>query len=223
MTGKTLQLDERLQAYLRETSLREPAACRALRTRTLERDDAQMMSSPEQTQLLALIARLMNAHRMLEVGTFTGYTALWLALDSPEEATLLCLDHDEEVAGIAREAWRQAGVDERIELRIGDAADSLDALFEEEERGASTWDLAYIDADKENLGDYYEACVKLVRPGGLIVVDNTLWKGRVADPDADDAATCAVREFNALVYADERVDVSLVPIGDGVTFARRVE
>lgn len=221
MSESTLQLAPRLQAYLHDVSLREPAACRQLRERTHELDDAGMISSPEQTQLLSLIAGLMGAYRILEVGTFTGYTSLWLALSLPPESRLICLDRDAEATAIAREAWTAAGVADRIDLRIGDAADGLAGLFDDGE--ASSFDLAYIDADKERQTDYYDACLKLVRPGGLVAIDNTLWKGQVADPAVTDDLTRAVRRFNETVHADERVDVSLVPIGDGLTLARKRE
>lgn len=221
MSEQTLQLDASVQQYLHDISLREPPACRRLRERTRERDDGGMISSPEQTQLLAFLARLMGAQRVLEVGTFTGYTALWLALTLPEEARLTCIDRDEDTLREARAAWDEAGVGERIEVRVGEARTELDRLFDEDE--AATFDLAYIDADKENQLDYFEACLKLVRPGGLVAVDNVLWQGRVAHPEWQDETTEAVRAFNRSVYGDERIDLSVVPIGDGLTLACRRE
>lgn len=221
MSAATLQLDENLQRYLHETSLREPAPCRRLRERVAARDDADLISSPEQVQLLALVARLMGARGVLEVGTYVGYTPLWLALSLGEEARFSCIDNDDEVAAIARAAWEEAGVGGQIERLDRDAGIALATLLDEGR--ADGFDLAYIDADKERQIDYYEHCLRLVRPGGLIAVDNTLWKGSVADPAEDSESTEAVRRFNRHVHADERVDISLVPIGDGVTLLRRRE
>lgn len=218
MSGTTLQLDAALQEYLHHVSLREPGPCRDLRERLQKRDDADLMSSPEQVQLLALLAQLGGAWRFLEVGTYGGYTPLWIALEIPQ-ARFVCVERDPEMAELARGAWDDAGVGERVELRVEDARDSLADLLDEGQ--ASDFDLAYIDADKESLSEYYEQCLKLVRPGGLVAVDNTLWKGRVTDPDDTTASTRAVRAFNEKVYADDRVDLSLVPIGDGVTLARK--
>jgi len=220
MSGTTLQLAPALQQYLHDVSLREPGPCRELRERLQARDDADLMSSPEQVQLLALLAQLAGAWRFLEVGTYGGYTPLWLALAIPE-ARFVCLENDPEMAETARTAWDAAGVGERVELRVEDARDSLANLLDEAR--ANDFDLAYIDADKENLSDYYEQCLKLVRPGGLVAVDNTLWKGRVADADDATASTRAVKAFNEKVYADDRVDLSLVPIGDGLTLVRKRE
>lgn len=220
MSAATLQLDTALQRYLHETSLREPDACRRLREATVGRDDAHIISSPEQVQLLALLARLINAHRILEIGTYVGYMPLWLALALGEETRFTSIDNDDEVTAIARAAWRESGVDGRIEHIEREAARALDDLLQAAR--AASFDLAYIDADKERQVDYYEHCLRLVRPGGLVAVDNTLWNGRVADPADTSVATEAVRRFNRHVHADERVDMSLVPIGDGLTLLRRI-
>lgn len=221
MSAATLQLDATLQRYLHEISLREPEPCRRLRERAAERDDANLISSPEQVQLLALIARLMAARRVLEIGTYVGYTPLWLALTLDNGARFTCIDNDDEVTAIAHAAWEEAGVVGRIEQIREDAAHALENLLD---RGrADSFDLAYIDADKECQIDYYEHCLRLVRPGGLIAVDNTLWNGSVADPADTSESTEAVRRFNRHVHADERVDISLVPIGDGLTLLRRRE
>jgi len=221
MSEATLQLDDALQSYLHAISLREPGPCRELRARarTLERGD--LISSPEQVQLLAFLARVAGAWRILEVGTFVGYTPLWLALALPAETRVTCIDHDREASAMAREAWAAAGIDDRIDQHLDDAATVLAAFLDDGQAGA--YDLAYIDADKENLEAYYEHGLRLVRPGGLVAVDNTLWKGRVADPGDRSPATEAVRVFNEARYADERVDLSLVPIGDGLTLLRKRE
>lgn len=219
MSEGTLQLDPGLQQYLYAVSLREPVACARLRARTRELERGDLISSPEQVQLLALLARLSGAYRILEVGTFTGYTSLWLALVLPSESSFIALDRDRTATAIARAAWREAGVSDRIKLRIGDARSSLRALLSHGRAGGL--DLAYIDADKENQADYYEACLRLLRPGGLVAIDNTLWKGGVADPGDTAESTRAIRAFNEALHADDRVDLSLVPIGDGMTLARK--
>lgn len=221
MSEHTLQLDASLQAYLHDHSLREPAPCRALREHPVTRARAYLASAPEQVQLLALIRALMGARQILEVGTFTGYTSLWLALELPDDGHIICLDHDAEAGRVAETAWEEAGVADRVELRLGEARDSLNALFDQER--AATFDLAYIDADKEPQLDYFEQCLKLVRPGGLVAIDNVLLQGQVADPAATDATTAAVHAFNESLHGDERIDLSLIPIGDGLTLARRRE
>lgn len=220
MSEATLQLGEPLQRYLHEVSLREPAPCRRLRAAAAVREDRHMISSPEQVQLLVLLARLMGARRVLEVGTYVGYFPLWLAL-AIEDARVTCIDRDPDATAVARAAWTEAGVSERVEVRQDDAAGALAELLEGGE--AATVDLAYIDADKEQQIDYYEHCLRLVRPGGLVAIDNTLWNARVIDSQDRSAATEAVRDFNAHLYGDDRVDLSLVPIGDGLTLARRRE
>ncbi|MFW5969539.1 MAG: O-methyltransferase [Halofilum sp. (in: g-proteobacteria)] len=217
MSARTLQLDDALQSYLAEHALREPAECRRLRERTERLDNGGQISSPEQVQLLALVARLYGVRQVLEVGTFTGYMPLWLAPLLPE-ARFVCVDRDRTATAIAREAWQTAGVDDRVDLRIAEAGPALEQLVA---GVAAIFDLVYLDADKERQIEYYESCMHLVRPGGLIAVDNVLWDGRVADPACDDETTRAVRAFNDHVHGDDRVDLSLIPIGDGVSLIRR--
>jgi predicted O-methyltransferase YrrM len=219
MSGSTLQLDDTIQQYLHDNSLREPAPCRKLRELAQRRADSDLISSPEQTQLLALVGRLAGARRVVEVGTYVGYTPLWLGLALGEDARFTCIDRNEEILAIAQGAWQEAGISSRIECLQRDALEALDGLLEVGEAGR--YDMAYIDADKEQQIDYYEHCLRLVRPGGIVAVDNTLWKGRVADPDDTSDSTAAVRLFNAHVHADERVDLSLVPIGDGMTLLHK--
>ena len=217
MSAHTLQLDDALQRYLAEHALREPADCRRLRERTARLDNGGQISSPEQVQLLALIARLYGARQVLEVGTFTGYMPLWLAPVLPE-ARFVCVDRDRTTPRIARAAWKAAGVNDRIDLRIAEAGPALERLVD---GVAAIFDLIYLDADKKGQIEYYESCMHLVRPGGVIAVDNVLWKGHVADPAYDDETTRAVRAFNDYVHGDDRVDVSLIPIGDGLSLIRR--
>jgi predicted O-methyltransferase YrrM len=217
MSPPTPHLDDALQHYPAEHPLREPASCRRLRERTARLDHGGQISSPEQVQLLALIARLYGARQVLEVGTFTGYIPLWLAPVLPE-ARFVCIDRHRTATAIAREAWRTAGVDARIDLRIAEAGPAIERLVD---GVAAIFDLIYLDADKEGQIEYYESCMHLVRPGGLIAVDNVLWNGRVADPAYDDETTRAVRAFNDHVHGDDRVDVSMIPIGDGLSLIRR--
>jgi predicted O-methyltransferase YrrM len=218
MSGKNLPMTAALEAYLRTVSLREPGILRRLREATAELPEAHLQIAPEEGQFLQLLVRLLGARRVLEIGTFTGYSALWMALALPEDGRLVTCDSSEEWTAIAREYWQEAGLAERIDLRLGPADESLAALVEEE-RGH--YDLAFIDADKEGYDGYYEACLKLLRGGGLVVVDNTLWSGRPADPEDHDADTVAIRQFNDKLHADERVDLSLLPLVDGVTLARK--
>lgn len=218
MSRETIGLDERLLGYLRSVSLREPDVARRLREETGEREDAQMQIAPEQGQMMALLVRLIEAERTLEIGTFTGYSALVVALALPEDGRVVACDLNPETGAIARRWWEEAGVGEKIDLRIGPAVETLDAMLEAGERGS--FDFAFIDADKSGYPDYWERCLRLVRQGGLIAVDNVLRRGTVADPEDDDPVTEAVRAFNRHVHADERVDLAVVPIADGVTLAR---
>ena len=218
MSRETLPLDERLLGYLRSISLREPEVARRLRDETGERDDAQMQIAPEQGQLMGLLVKLIGARRTLEIGTFTGYSALMTALALPEDGRVVACDVNEETGRIARRWWDEAGVGGKIELRIGPAIETLDAMLEAGEAGG--FDFAFIDADKTGYPDYWERCLRLVRAGGLIAVDNVLRRGSVADPSDQDPATESTRAFNRAVQRDDRVDLAVVPIADGVTLAR---
>lgn len=178
-----------------------------------------MQIGPEQGQFMAFLLRLMGAKRCLEIGVFTGYSSLAAALALPEDGRIIACDVSEEWTAIARRYWREAGVEGKIELRLGPALDTLDQLLGEGEAGR--FDFAFIDADKENYLSYYERVLPLLRSGGLIAVDNVLWSGRVADPEVADADTVAIRHFNDCLHRDERVDLCVVPIGDGLTLARK--
>jgi len=217
-TNRTIGLDDRLYAYLCEQTLREPALMARLRAETSRLPRGTMQISPEQGQLMALLVRLIAARRALEIGTFTGYSALAVALALPADGKLICCDVSEEWTRTAQRYWREAGVADRIDLRLGPAAETLQALRTAGEDGR--FDFAFIDADKESYELYYEQCLKLVRPGGLIAVDNALWHGWVADPAHDDADTRAIRALNRKLRDDARVDMVLVPIGDGLLLAR---
>ena len=219
MSNKTISVDAALYDYLLAVSLREAPVLRRLRDRTLRLPQAHMQISPDQGQFLALLVRLTGARRILEIGTFTGYSALAMALALPEEGGIVACDISEDWTRIAREAWAEAGVGERIDLRLAPALETLDALLAAGEAGR--FDFAFIDADKENYQAYYERALALVRGGGLIAVDNVLWNGSVIDPARTDPDTEAIRAFNAALAADARIDLSLVPIGDGLTLARK--
>ncbi|SEP90289.1 Predicted O-methyltransferase YrrM [Ectothiorhodospira magna] len=219
MSNRTTELDHRLQVYLWSVSLREPPLYRRLREETAHLPEHQCQIAPEQGQFLALLVELTGARRVLEIGSFTGYSALWLAGALPEEGRLLCCDINPAWTAIAQRYWDEAGLGDRIELRLAPALDTLDSLLADGACG--TFDLAFIDADKLNYAHYYRRCLRLMRPGGLICLDNTLWAGRVADPDDHEPDTEAIRAFNALIHEDPAVTLSLVPIGDGLTLARK--
>ncbi len=220
MATSTLGLDKSLQEYLLEVSLHEPDACLRLRQQTLAMPDANMISSPEQVQLLMLLCKMLNARNGLEVGTFTGYTSLRLTMAMPD-LKMTCCDISEAFTSIAREHWQAAAVDDRIDLQIAPAQQTLDRLIDEGFEGA--YDFAYIDADKSAYRGYVESCLALVRPGGLITLDNVLWSGAVIDPEDNSSDTVALRELNQWVHrqAPGRYDLSMIPIGDGVTVMRK--
>jgi len=219
MSNRTLEIDDRLYRYLIEHSLRETPVMGELRALTLEHELARMQIAPEQGQFMALLAELIGARQAIEIGTFTGYSALCLAQAMPADGRLICCDTSEEWTDVARPYWERAGVIERIDLRIAPASETLDALI----RGGETsrFDLAFIDADKTGYLSYFERCLELLRPGGLVMLDNTLWGGSVADPTNQEEDTLALRELNDRLHEDPRVSISLVPIGDGLTLARK--
>lgn len=219
MSNRTIALNDRLHAYLLDHSLRENELKCRLRVVTAREEMAHMQIAPEQGQFMALLVELIGAHRVLEVGTFTGYSALCMAEVMPADGKLICCDVSEEWTEVGRPFWREAGVEDRIDLRIAPALETLDVLIAEGRAGQ--FDLAFVDADKGNYANYYERCLELVRPGGLMLFDNTLWDGRVADPEEQDEDTCAIRALNDQLLDDERVSISLVPIGDGLTMARK--
>jgi predicted O-methyltransferase YrrM len=219
MSHKTIQVDDRLHAYLLQNSLREAPVLAALREETARHPRGGMQISPEMGQLMQLLVRLSGARRALEVGVFTGYSSLAVALAMPADGTILACDVSEEYTRVARRYWQSAGVAARIELVIAPAMDTLDERLQLGE--ADSYDFAFIDADKGNYVGYYERVLRLLRPGGLLAVDNTLWSGAVADEADQSDDTVALRNFNRHLLGDQRVDLSLVPIGDGLTLARR--
>jgi len=221
MTNRSISLTDSLYEYLLAASLREPDLLRRLREETAELPHARMQIAPEQGQLMALLVRLMGARRCLEVGVFTGYSSLAVALALPDDGRLVACDVSEDWTRVARRYWAASGVQHKIGLRLAPALETLEGLLAAGEAGS--FDFAFLDADKENYPRYFEMLLELVRPGGLIVADNTLWSGRVADPANDEASTVALRRFNEQLHRDDRIDLSLVPIGDGLTLARKRE
>lgn len=219
MSRRTTPVDDALYSYILAASLRESDVLRRLREETAGLEKGHMQISPEQGQFLALLVELVGARRILEVGTFTGYSALVMAQAMEPDGTLVACDLSDEWTRVARRYWEEAGVSDRIDLRIGPAADTLAGLLDDGHAG--TFDMAFIDADKKGLDGYWEHALQLLRPGGLVAVDNTLWHGKVADAAVDDVPTRAIRAFNRKVRDDDRVSMSLVPIGDGVTLARK--
>ena len=217
MSSRTLALDDRLYAYLHAVSLREPPLMAQLREETSGLPLGVMQISPEQGQFMALLLRMLGARRCLEVGTFTGYSALVCALALPEDGRLITLDISEEWTAVARRYWELAGMASRIELRLGPATDTLRELLGGGAAGA--FDFMFIDADKVSYAEYFELGLQLLRPGGVMAFDNVLWGGRVADPAERDPDTVAIRDLNARLHHDPRIEVSMLPVGDGLTLA----
>jgi predicted O-methyltransferase YrrM len=208
---------DELAEYIRQVTLREPEPLRRLREETEEHPKASMQTSPEQGQFLHLLARVAGAKKTLEVGVFMGYSSTWVAMALPPGGRIVACDVSETYTTRARQCWREAGVTDKIDLRIAPALETLDALIAEGQSG--TFDFAFIDADKSNYGNYYERALKLVRKGGLIAVDNVLWHGAVIDDEARDADTLAIRALNRKLHSDQRVALSMATIGDGLTLA----
>lgn len=217
MSRNYTPITDALASYIREVTLREPEPLRRLREATEDHPRASMQIAPEQGQFLHFLARLIGARNVIEVGVFMGYSSSWIALALPPGGKILACDVSEEYTGIARNTWREAGVEDKIDLRLAPAVETLDSLIAAGQSGA--FDMAFIDADKANYSNYYERALQLVRPGGLIAADNTLWDGSVADSADKDPDTEAIRAFNLKLHGDERVALTLATIGDGVTLA----
>jgi predicted O-methyltransferase YrrM len=218
MARRSLELDDRLYEYLVQFGTRESELLKDLRTETAKMPGAGMQIGPEQGAFMGLLVELIGAKRALEIGTFTGYSSLCIAGALPADGKLICCDVSEEYTKVARNYWRRAGLESKIELRLGPAVATLDALIDAD---VEPFDFAFIDADKTNYGNYYDRAMKLVRPGGLIAIDNVLWGGAVAKPEENDEDTKAIRAVNEKVRNDERVTLALAPIGDGLTLARK--
>ncbi|HZO01873.1 MAG TPA: class I SAM-dependent methyltransferase [Burkholderiales bacterium] len=212
MAGRAPLLPEKIARYIHEHSVREPPVLRGLRAATASVPHSGMQIGADQGQFMAILVQLMGAKRCLEIGTYTGYSALAVALALPRDGSIVCCDVSEEWTAVGKPFWKKAGVAKKIDLRIGPALETLKAL-------KGPFDFVFIDADKPNYLNYYECCLKLLRRGGLIAVDNVLWSGEVANPEAKDALTVALREFNERLHKDKRVDLAMLSIGDGVTLA----
>ncbi len=219
MSNTTLNLNDQLYEYLLGVSLRESEVLQALREETANLPEHNMQISPEQGQFMRLLVQLIGATKGIEIGVFTGYSALSMAMGLPEEGRLIALDVSEEWTNVGRRYWEMAGVAHKIDLRIAPAIESLQNLVAEGKEG--TFDFAFIDADKENYYNYYEYCLQLLRPNGLIAIDNVLWSGKVADVDNSEAETVAIRALNKKLHKDDRIDLSLLPLSDGLTLIRK--
>jgi len=219
VSNATLGLPEELHAYLLDVGVREPDLLRQLRAETAAMPEHDMQIAPEQGALMALLVELTGARRCLEVGTFTGYSSLSVALALPADGRLVCIDLSREWTDVARRYWAQAGVADKIELRLGSALDTLDAMVAEGQAG--TFDFAFLDADKDNYPAYADRLVTLLRRGGLMAIDNVFWGGEVAQPEVDNVSVRGIRELNRMLASDERVSLSMVPIADGLTLARK--
>jgi len=212
MAGRAPFLPEKVARYIHEHSVREPLVLRELREATKAVPMSGMQIGADQGQFLQLLVQAIGARRCLEIGTYTGYSALAVALALPEDGRIICCDISEEWTAVGKPFWKRAGVEKKIDLRIGPALDTLKTL-------KGSFDFVFIDADKPNYANYYEACLPLVRRGGIIAIDNTLWSGWVAEKDRSDADTVALRAFNDKLHRDDRVALSMLPLGDGVTLA----
>jgi predicted O-methyltransferase YrrM len=217
MSHEHIPISEELFSYMRSVSLRETDVMRRLREETAQMPEMTMQTLAEQCQFMALLAGAIGARRTIEVGVFTGYSALWTASVLPEDGYILACDISDQWTSIGRRYWREAGVEHKIDLRLAPALQTLDAALAGGFQGS--FDFAYIDADKASYSQYYERVLTLLRPRGLILVDNVLWSGKVADASTEDADTLALRAFNSKLAGDARVDLSMLPIGDGLTIA----
>lgn len=215
--GRNINLTDALYGYILRSSLRDTDVQRRLREETASMKNAGMQIGPDQGQFMAFLVLLIGAKKCVEVGVFTGYSSLSVALALPRDGKIIALDLSEEYTSIARRYWEEAGVKHKIDLRLGPALTSLDGLL----HGSHDYDFAFIDADKVNYDGYYERCLKLLRKGGVIAIDNVLWGGDVADPSKNDEDTAALRALNEKIGKDERVDMTMLPIGDGLTLARK--
>ena len=218
MSKTITTVDDPLYQYMQDNWLRESDNLKALRDETAGLEMSVMQISPEQGQFMAMLVKMIDAKKIIEIGTFTGYSALAMAEVLPDDAQIICCDVSEEWTSMAQRHWNQAGQADKIELRLAPALDSLNALLANQQ---ASFDFAFIDADKGNYDNYFDACLKLMRPGGVIAVDNVFWGGSVADESDQDDDTQAIRALNKKLHSDPRVDLSIVPIGDGLTLARK--
>jgi len=220
LSTHTIDIVDRLYAYMLDISLREPEVLRRLRDETAKHPMAIMQISPEQGQLMQMLVRMLDAKNCIEVGVFTGYSSLVVALALPADGRIVACDISEDYTAVGEPFWKDAGVRGKIDLRIAPATETLDAMITAGETG--DYDFAFIDADKPGYPEYFERCLSLLRVGGVIAVDNIFMDGNAADPDTTSENAQAMRKFNAMLKDDTRVELSLIPIGDGLTLARKV-
>ena len=219
MSRNSINLTDEVYDYLKSVSLREHPTLQQLREETATHKSAMMQISPEQGQFMALLIKMLGAKRVIELGVFTGYSSLCMAMALPADGQLIACDINEDYTNIAKRYWQQANVSDKIDLRLAPGLETLEALLSDGEAGK--FDFIFIDAVKEEYKEYYEHGLELIRPGGLIGIDNVLWSGSVADPANQDSDTVAIREFNEHLHRDQRVDISMLPVGDGLTLARK--
>ena len=220
MSLKTIGVSDAVHAYILGTYVKESQILRDLREETAKLSEANMQISPEQGQLMSLLTRLIGARRVIEIGVFTGYSSICVAKEMPDDGLLIACDISTEWTGIAEKHWEKANVRSKIDLRIAPATESIQGI--QSEFGPGSFDMAFIDADKQNYMNYYEGCLDLIRPGGLILIDNTLWGGDVADEEVTDEDTASIRKLNDLVGRDPRVKACLLTVGDGLTLATKL-
>ncbi len=219
MSRSTITMTDDIHAYMLSVSLREHEVLRQAREETARHPHANLQIAPEQGQFLSLLLKTMQARHVIEIGVFTGYSSLAMALALPSDGRIIACDVNEEYTNIARRYWQQAGVADRIELRLAPALETLASLLDAGEAGK--YDFIFLDAIKEEYLDYYQQGMELLRAGGMIAVDNVLWEGKVADPADQRPDTVALRKFNEYLHRDDRVDISMLPLGDGLTLARK--
>ena len=220
MSSDTIELNQSLREYLINVSVKEPGVLKDLREETLQLDEFQMQISPEQGSFLSFLVKLINAKHTLDIGVFTGYSSLVVALQLPQNGYVTACDTNEEWTEIAQKYWKEAKVEDKIDLHIAPAVETLEKLISNGNEGL--YDFSFIDADKINYQHYFEQSLVLVRKGGVIAIDNVLWGGRVLDNSDTEPATRAIREFNSKLYKDDRVAISMIPIGDGLTLAQKI-
>ena len=234
MLVKSFLIPENLKSYVAENWVHEPDLLRQLREETAKMPQAGMQIGPDQGVLMGMLTRLVGAKRCVEVGVFTGYSSISVALALPEDGQIIACDVSEEFTSVARRYWKLAGVDHKIQLNLAPAVETQDRLLGHApqqfalvgdrliaEDGLGSFDMAFIDADKPNYAHYYERVLQLLKPNGLLLIDNVLWSGKVAEPEASDPDTNALRELNQMIHNDDRVEACLIPIGDGVTIVRK--
>lgn len=219
MSGKSIGLSDELHEYMLSVSLRESAVMKRVREKTADHPKSEMQIAPEQAQFFQFLIRLIGARRTLEIGVFTGYSALAVAEVLPPQGEIVACDVSEEYTDVAREYWAEADVADKIDLRIAPAADTLKSLINDGHAG--TFDFSFVDADKESYDRYYEHSLRLLRPGGVVALDNVFRDGRVTDPETDEESVRAIQRLNEKIHKDERVDVSMLPLADGVTLAMK--